>query len=433
MGTITIRNRNQNKLDKNEKLKKANWEYRFEGALVNGKRNQISKSGFRTKAEAQEAGTAALAEYNRSGLRFEPSEISISDFFDYWTENYCHVQISDNTTAAYETVIRLYIKPKLGKYKLKSIDTLALQTFVNEIYLEHHFKKSYLNTIVKVLKGGFSYAVKTAKFISNNPAADIKLPDINEEQEEIIVLSQDEISQILNRFKKTPHQYYAILIAYYTGMRISEVYGLTWDCIDFAKNEITVNKIIKKFGYDTRHLPRGIHGKAETRWYLGACKTLSSYRIVKFGEALSSALKEYKAWQESNKIYYGDFYTHCYAKAERTHNNRSVTEVVQRMQNPDNLPELNLVCVSENGQFHGTDSMKYPSKIINNELGIRFNFHALRHTHATRLIETGVPVKAVSDRLGHSSSRITLDVYVKVTDKMKSDAVDAFESNYSIK
>ena len=103
------------------------------------------------------------------------------------------------------------------------------------------------------------------------------------------------------------------------------------------------------------------------------------------------------------------------------------------MQNPDNLPELNLVCVSENGQFHGTDSMKYPSRIINNELGIRFNFHALRHTHATRLIETGVPVKAVSDRLGHSSSRITLDVYVKVTDKMKSDAVDAFESNYSIK
>ena len=72
--------------------------------------------------------------------------------------------------------------------------------------------------------------------------------------------------------------------------------------------------------------------------------------------------------------------------------------------------------------------MKYPSKVINYELGIHFNFHALRHTHATMLIEANVPVKAVSERLGHSNTRTTLETYVHVTDSMREDAVNKFET-----
>ena len=86
------------------------------------------------------------------------------------------------------------------------------------------------------------------------------------------------------------------------------------------------------------------------------------------------------------------------------------------------------VFIKEDGSFQGTDSMKYPSKVINYELGIHFNFHALRHTHATMLIEANVPVKAVSERLGHSNTRTTLETYVHVTDSMREDAVSKFET-----
>ena len=61
-----------------------NWEYRFEGAKVNDKRQWISKSGFKTKKEAEVAGNKALNEYNNTGLNFTPSEISFSDYLDYW-------------------------------------------------------------------------------------------------------------------------------------------------------------------------------------------------------------------------------------------------------------------------------------------------------------------------------------------------------------
>ena len=59
------------------------WEYSFEGAKIEGKRKRISKSGFRTKADASAAGIKAKAEFNEAGLHFVPSEISFNDFLDY--------------------------------------------------------------------------------------------------------------------------------------------------------------------------------------------------------------------------------------------------------------------------------------------------------------------------------------------------------------
>ncbi|RCW48352.1 hypothetical protein DFP97_10652 [Paenibacillus prosopidis] len=76
-------NRNKDKPDK-----KPNWEDRFEGAKVDGKRKHITKAGFRTKKEVLEAGTKALAEYNNAGLVFTPSEVSVADYLNYWFEQY---------------------------------------------------------------------------------------------------------------------------------------------------------------------------------------------------------------------------------------------------------------------------------------------------------------------------------------------------------
>ena len=87
MAKLNIRNRNKNQIGKDGKPKAPNWEYRFEAAKVDGKRKSISKSGFKTKKEAEIEGAKALAEYDNAGLKFEPAEISVSDFMDYWLKN----------------------------------------------------------------------------------------------------------------------------------------------------------------------------------------------------------------------------------------------------------------------------------------------------------------------------------------------------------
>ena len=97
----------------------SHWEFSFEGARIAGKRQTISKSGFRTKAEASAAGAKAMAEYNRAGSVFTPSEISVSDYFDLWLEQYCYNNCKKSTITNYEKKIRLHLKPAIGHYRLQ--------------------------------------------------------------------------------------------------------------------------------------------------------------------------------------------------------------------------------------------------------------------------------------------------------------------------
>lgn len=298
MGKVTVRNRNANKFDKDGIRKAPSWEYRFEGAKVDGKRTQIAKSGFKTKTEAEREGIKALAEYNNAGLKFEPTELSVADYFQYWLDNYCKVNVADSTLMAYRNIVRKHLTPRIGHYKLKAITTLILQENLNDIYLNCGFTKSFIKNILKVIKGSFKYAYVTARLIPTNPAEYVTVPNTmpKPEKDEIIILSKSDMVRILERFEKAPTTYYAIITAYYTGLRVSEVYGLTWDCVDFENKKITVNKINKKIEKESKRTDgvrkRSTRGKSASRFYFGACKTDTSYRTIDVGDTLLSYLKE---------------------------------------------------------------------------------------------------------------------------------------------
>ncbi len=413
------------------------WQYRFEGAKIDGKRQQYSKSGFPTKSAANKAGVIALAEYNQSGKTYTKAEISVADFLDMWITNYAEVNLADATVSAYQNIIKNHIKPRIGHYKLCSIDTQTLQDMINAIYVERGYSKAFLKNILKILKGSFSYARKISKLIPYNPAIDVELPHFEPEEKRLDVLSPDEIKAIFIRFRNSYYQYYALLVGYYTGLRVSEVYGLTWDCIDFDNKTLTVNKIVKKREQDCvqggNH--RGIKGHAHTKWYFGACKTSTSYRTIKISDYLVDELRKYKEWQEKNEEEYGDLYVKQYIKEEITKSKRKLLRIVSidgscGFEIP--LQRVYPVMIKENGEYHGTDAMKYPSKICKYELGIDFRFHALRHTHATILVENNAPIKDVQERLGHSNIRTTMDTYVSNTDQMQLTSVDVFDKSARI-
>ena len=108
------------------------WEWSFEGARIQGKRQCISKGGYRTKTDAIAAGTKAKAEYDNAGRIFRPSEISVADYMDYWYKNYVCKHLKYNTQLSYERVIRLHVKPALGKYRLVSLEPDILQKWIDE-------------------------------------------------------------------------------------------------------------------------------------------------------------------------------------------------------------------------------------------------------------------------------------------------------------
>lgn len=432
MAKLNIRNRNKDKVDKEGKPKAANWEYRFEAAKIDGKRKHISKAGFKTKKDAEIAGTKALAEYNNAGLTFEPSDMSFADYLDFWFDNYVKSSCKYNTQLAYNQIIEGHLKPALGIYKLKSLTPMVIQEYVNQKFT-NGLKKTTLTNIMAVLSGSLKYAVVPANLLQSSPAEYIKYPKVSSDRSETnrTVISIEDFNKMLERFEKGNPFRYALLIGFYTGLRIGEVFALTWDDIDFKEGTLDVNKLVYKrnYGVDVRQVMKQ-KGKKEEKsaWYFGDTKTNASVRKIKIGQTLLDELKEYRKMQLKNQMMYGEYYTQIFKKEEKDEKGNVIYRLIEIEQSvPVTLPLANLIMRKENGQYSSTDSFKYAARVIHYDLGINFNFHSLRHTHATKLIESGISPKSVQKRLGHERIETTLQTYVHNTEAMEQDAVDVFE------
>ena len=391
------------------------WYYSFEASSVDGKRKRIERVGGRTKKEAEAALRVALQEYENAGLFFEPSEISVADYMDYWLKNYVEMNCKYNTIDGYKRIIENHIKPALGSYKLKSITPAVLQQFVNE-KSNMGFTRHYLVNIMSVLSGSFKAAVFPYKFIRENPMQYVKLPKNENMKAETDrkVLSQDEFKRIIERFPPGSTFYIPLQIAYHTGTRVGECCALTWDDIDLDNKVIDINKILIKKG---------------KQWYFGTTKTASSVRKIPIGDTLVDILKKHKKWQAENRLKYGQHYIQQY-EIEEMDGNEKLRRIYSLPVSVDAgvMQPINMVCTKEDGDMVTPDTFKYASRVIHYSLGILFNFHSLRHTHATTLIENGANIKDVQTRLGHANIETTLGTYTHSTEKMAEQSVEIFEN-----
>ncbi|HCW04367.1 MAG TPA: site-specific integrase [Clostridium sp.] len=363
------------------------WYYYFNAGKVNGTYKKVCRKGGSTKAEAEKALRAAIKEFEDTGTSKADNNISVSDYFDYWYKNYVLINCKYNTQEAYRVVIENHIKPALGIHKLRSITPATLQEFLNKKYL-NGFSRASISNFYGVLSGALKAAVHPYQYIKENPMQYVRLPKegkIKEEEEDLKIITVEEFNRIIERFPFGSSFYVPLQIAFHTGLRAAEVCGLTWDCIDLDNRTLKVEKILI--------------GKGKGVFEFGTPKTKSSRRIITIGSTLAAILKRQKTYQNENKLKYGQYYK-----------------------------KSDFVCTKENGENITTDTLKYLSRVVNYELGIDFNFHSLRHTHATMLLEAGANIKDIQKRLGHSRLATTMDTYSHVTEKMKLNTVDIFES-----
>lgn len=361
------------------------WYYYFDLGIVDGKRKKVERVGGNTKKEAEKALREALNEYENSGIVFEESNISLSDYLDFWYKEYVLLNCKYNTQESYRINIEKHIKPKLGVYKVKALTPAILQSFINKKYKEN-YSQNTLQVLKNILHRSLKSAVYPYKHIRENPMQYVSIPKTKTKTEsnKVKTITLDEFNQILNIFPQDSFQRIVLLIGFYTGMRRGEIIALTWDDINLDNKTITVkHTLIKK--------KNGI-------FELSQPKTESSCRTIFTGDTLIRLLKEHKLHQKKMKLKYGEFYF-----------------------------DSNWVCTKENGQQVNTHTLDTIVKQIRGALNNDFHFHCLRHTHATLLLENGANIKDIQNRLGHSQLSTTMDTYSHVTDKMKNETVDIFE------
>ena len=131
---------------------------------------------------------------------------------------------------------------------------------------------------------------------------------------------------------------------------------------------------------------------------------------------------------------YGEYYIEHYLKQEVDEKGEPMQHIIPASRALQcALPFADMVCVRENGEYVSTDSFKYCARVIHYELRLAFNYHSLRHTHATYLIESGANIKDVQERLGHTNIETTMNTYVHNTEQLQNQTVAIFEKTVEAK
>lgn len=327
-----------------------NWEYCvYIGKDENGKKKYKRKCGFKTKkACIEEAATYKKVTLNKT--------ISFNDACSLFLEHCKNKGLRQTTIISYSKAIKTILKNFEEKNKnIKTIKT-------NEIYkfLNNHTKlysNGYKRKIIEIFKYVFSYAKKN-KMINNNIFDDIPFPKFVPTIKNI--WSESDIRKYLPILKN--FKYFDIVyLALETGLRRGEIVGLTWDCINFERDTLTVNKSFISVN--------GFSGFSEP-------KTQSGIReIVLLNESIKLLKKRYK--------------------------NRTSKYVFPNPRN-NNIP----------ANPH-TVSSHFKRFLINHNIK-PIRFHDLRHIHATLLLNKDINYKILSKRLGHSNISFTLQTYTHV-------------------
>lgn len=361
------------------------WYYSFELPTRNGKRKRIERVGGDTKPEAEKALTTALNELNETGRFFESSKSPLEDYMWYWFAEYALLNLKENTQENYRMVIKKHIAPAIGDIALRDLTPTILQTWINDKRREGYSDKS-MSIFRCVVNSALRHAVYPWGLLKENPMQYVTMPKRQRKKiskEELKIIKRDDLIRIMEYLKSDMPLYMPFHIGLHTGLRVSEVCGLLWRDIDLDEGTLMVERAM-------------VNSKGE--WVLSSTKTASSERTIPLGPTIIKLLKEHRIWIKKNKLLYGPHYI-----------------------------DSDHVCVKESGEPITPSSMKYNTNKLKKELQIPFNFHSLRHTHATMLMENGAKIKDIQARLGHSRSAITIDTYSHLTEKMQKESVDIFE------
>lgn len=328
---------------------------------------------------------------------FTPSDMTLDTWFEYWIDNVVG-DLAPNTRRNYRERYTHNIQPVIGSMLLSDIKPMHCKMVLNKMedkYAGSTIRQAYI-TMGTMLKSALMNDL-----VAKHPMNGVRYTKPVRAVEDIKYLTVEEQQKFLETAKRS-HNYFQFALILETGLRTGELIGLTWDAIDWEKRTLTINKTL-----EYRH--------KQGCWRAGPPKTKQSYRTIPLTKRAYEILEQVAFGRNSRK--------------ESGTLSQILEYIDRRTGQKETLVMRDLVFINwRTGEPAKNSSYDTHLYKLCDEAGIkRFCMHALRHTYATRAIESGMQPKVLQKLLGHASIKTTMDRYVHVTDDSLSNGVRQFE------
>lgn len=365
---------------KDDTKKKNKYWYEFEAGKdpVTNKRNKIRKKGFASESEATKAMTKAMNEFF-DGTYIEPSK---TKFIDYLLITWLPAknQLSNQTRKMYLSFINNHVKASIcGHQELGKLNSSHIQQSIVQ-FRENGLAENTVKKIYNIVNTSLNDATYSLRIIKENPARFI-IDKPKNVKKEIVVWTAEQVRTFIQDSSQKSRYRHAFKLALATGMRQGEILGLRWKDVDFQNNTIRVTQTLS---HDGKELKSG-------------AKTISSIRPIAIDDdTKASLLKLYNQTQLEK---------------------RQALAISQEYFDHDLV-----ICTIKGTPCSPRNLMRAYYDALDKADVPKITFHNLRHTHATLLLLAGIHPKVVSERLGHSSIKITLDIYSHLLPNMQEEA-----------
>ncbi len=375
------------------------WEARYTTGFDPGTGKQIQKSVTgKTQKEVAEKLRRMTHEID-VGEYIEPCKMTLGEWLDIWKEDY-FISIKSATIQIYTNNIENHIKPALGAIRLDQLTPHDIQRFYNKTKNAGGLRpkrdangnivkksgKAVYETFplhaktVKGIHGVLHSALKQAQhngYIRYNPTESCILP--RQKKRPITPFDEKQTRAFLTQIKGDPQEL-LYTVTLFTGMRVGEVLGLKWDCVDFETGFLTIDKQLQQIN--------GIYELVPTK--------NSQPRTVVAAAWVMDLLRHHKAAQAEMRLRVGSLWVNS-----------------------------GFVFTNEIGEHLAYRTLIKHFKKIAAAIGRPdARFHDLRHSYAVAALRAGDDIKTVQGNLGHATAAFTLDVYGHVTDEMKRASAD---------
>jgi integrase len=361
---------------------RGSWEIKYDAGCdpATGKRRTRYMTVKGGKKAAQQELRRLLGAVDE-GRVVEPSKLTVAEYLERWLDEHAKHEVSAKTFERYSELLRLHATPVIGRRPLARLEPLHIQA-CHAAMRERGLSAQTVKHAHRVLSQALSRALRL-RLIALNPATGVDAPRVA--RTEMKILDHAQAGSLLMKAAKSSAIYVPVLLAVTTGMRRGEILALHWRDVDLERRSLSVSQTLE----ETK--AGGLVFKTP--------KTERSRRTISLPALTVEELFRHRARQAEDRLRAGPIWV-----------------------------DHDLVSCRPDGLPFSPRQLSKTFAALSRRLKLGVRFHDLRHTHISHLLAAGVHPKVASERAGHASISITLDVYSHLIPGMQEDAASRIDA-----